>query len=36
MMYLGWIVGNVLYYALPNFTDIVVFVVAKTLVNKFG
>jgi hypothetical protein len=29
---LGWI----LYYALPNFSDIVVFVVAKTLVNKFG
>jgi hypothetical protein len=27
---LGWI----LYYALPNFSDIVVFIVAKTLLNR--
>jgi hypothetical protein len=29
---LGWI----LYYALPNFSDVVLFIVAKTLVNRFG
>lgn len=28
---LGWI----LYYALPNFSDVVLFIVAKTLVNRF-
>lgn len=27
---LGWI----LYYALPNFSDIVVFIVAKTIMNR--
>ena len=27
---LGWI----LYYALPNFSDIVVFIVAKTILNR--
>ena len=32
---LGWIVGNVLYYALPNFSDVVLFIVAKTLVNRY-
>ena len=35
MMFLGWVATNVLYYALPNFSDIVVFIVAKTLVNRF-
>ncbi len=30
-----WIVGNVLYYALPNFSDIVVFFAIKTLVNRY-
>ena len=29
---LGWI----LYYALPNFSDVVLFIVAKTLVNRFA
>lgn len=32
---LGWIVGNVLYYALPNISDIVVYFAIKTLVNRF-
>jgi hypothetical protein len=36
MMYLGWIVGNVLYYAMPNISDIVVYFAVKTLVNRFG
>ena len=31
-----WILGNVLYYALPNFSDVVLFIVAKTLVNRFA
>ncbi len=29
---LGWI----LYYAMPNFSDIVVFIALKTLVNRYG
>lgn len=36
MMYLGWIVGNVVYYAMPNIGDIVVYLALKTLVNRFG
>ena len=28
---LGWI----LYYALPNFSDVVLFIVAKTLLNRY-
>lgn len=31
-----WIVGNVLYYALPNISDIVVYFAIKTLVNRYG
>lgn len=36
MMYLGWIVGNVVYYALPSISDVVMFVAVKALVARFG
>lgn len=34
MSFLGWVVGNIVYYAIPSIRDIVVYIAVKTLVNR--